>query len=44
MEFMGYARSDGRVGIRNHVMVLPTCASAHLRLLGGRGEENRFVG
>lgn len=27
--FMGYARPDGRVGIRNHVLVLPTsiCAS-----------------
>lgn len=27
--FMGYRRSDGRVGIRNHVLVLPTsiCAS-----------------
>lgn len=26
MEFMGYIRSDGRVGIRNHVMIVPSCA------------------
>lgn len=26
MKFMGYRRSDGRVGIRNHVLLLPTCA------------------
>lgn len=26
MEFMGYRRSDGRVGVRNHVLVIPTCA------------------
>ena len=26
MHFMGYKRSDGRVGIRNHVMILPSCA------------------
>ena len=26
MEFLGYKRSDGRVGIRNHVLILPTCA------------------
>ncbi len=28
MEFMGYQRSDGTVGIRNHVLILPTCACA----------------
>lgn len=29
MTFMGWKRSDGRVGIRNHVLVLPAsvCAS-----------------
>jgi altronate dehydratase large subunit len=29
MTFMGYRRADGRVGIRNHVLILPTsvCAS-----------------
>ena len=26
MNFMGYKRPDGRVGIRNHVLVIPTCA------------------
>lgn len=26
MEFMGYRRDDGKVGIRNHVLILPTCA------------------
>lgn len=28
MEFMGYKRPDGKVGIRNHVLILPTCACA----------------
>ena len=28
MEFMGYQRPDGTVGIRNHVLILPTCACA----------------
>lgn len=26
MKFLGYKRPDGRVGIRNHVLILPTCA------------------
>jgi altronate dehydratase large subunit len=26
MEFSGYMRADGRVGVRNHVLVMPTCA------------------
>ncbi len=26
MKFWGYRRSDGRVGIRNHVLILPACA------------------
>jgi altronate dehydratase large subunit len=26
MQFMGYRRPDGLVGIRNHVLILPTCA------------------
>ncbi len=26
MEFMGYRRPDGRVGVRNHVLVMATCA------------------
>lgn len=28
MDFMGYKRPDGLVGIRNHVLILPTCACA----------------
>lgn len=28
MEFLGYERSDGRVGIRNHVLIVPTCNCA----------------
>ena len=24
--FQGYRRNDGRVGVRNHVLVIPTCA------------------
>lgn len=26
MEFYGYQRAEGRPGIRNHVLILPTCA------------------
>jgi altronate dehydratase large subunit len=26
MQFYGYRRKDGKVGIRNHVLILPTCA------------------
>lgn len=26
MTFLGYRRSDGTVGVRNHVLVIPTCA------------------
>lgn len=26
MEFYGYRRTEGRPGIRNHVLILPTCA------------------
>lgn len=26
MEFQGYIRPDGRVGIRNHVLVMPSCS------------------
>ena len=28
MDFMGYKRPDGKVGVRNHVLILPTCACA----------------
>ncbi len=28
MEFWGYRRSGGRAGIRNHILILPTCACA----------------
>ena len=28
MQFYGYKRSEGRAGIRNHVLILPTCACA----------------
>ncbi|MFC1837931.1 UxaA family hydrolase [Thermodesulfobacteriota bacterium] len=29
MEFLGYEREDGRIGVRNHVLVLPTVACAN---------------
>ena len=29
MEFMGYEREDGRIGIRNHVLIMPTVACAN---------------
>lgn len=28
MQFMGYKRAEGRAGVRNHVLILPTCACA----------------
>lgn len=28
MQFWGYKRQDGQAGIRNHVLILPTCACA----------------
>ena len=28
MKFLGYKRLDGKVGIRNHVLILPSCACA----------------
>lgn len=28
MEFLGYRRGDGKVGVRNHVLILPACACA----------------
>ncbi len=28
MQFMGYPRKEGRAGVRNHVLILPTCACA----------------
>ena len=28
MQFMGYRRADGSVGVRNHVLILPACACA----------------
>jgi altronate dehydratase large subunit len=37
MEFRGYRRPDGLVGIRNHVLILPTvgCAAETCRILSG---------
>lgn len=29
MEFYGYEREDGRIGVRNHVLILPTVACAN---------------
>ena len=43
MNFYGYKRVDGRAGIRNHVLILPTCAcgSESARIVASqiRGEE-----
>lgn len=37
LEFMGYKRPDGTVGVRNHVLIIPTCAcSADVASLIGR--------
>jgi altronate dehydratase large subunit len=37
MRFNGYRRPDGLVGIRNHVLILPTvgCASETCRIVAG---------
>ena len=29
MEFQGYTRPDGNIGIRNHILILPTVACAN---------------
>ncbi len=29
MEFQGYLRPDGKIGIRNHILILPTVACAN---------------
>ena len=29
MEFWGYKREDGRIGVRNHVLIMPTVACAN---------------
>lgn len=40
MKFWGYEREDGKVGIRNHVLVLPTslCASDTTRIIASQVE------
>lgn len=37
MKFWGYRRPDGLVGIRNHVLILPTvgCANETCRIIAG---------
>ncbi len=44
MEFYGYRRKEGRPGIRNHILILPTCAcgSESCRIVAGqvRGAVN----
>lgn len=44
LQFLGYRRSDGRAGIRNHVLILPACAcgSESSRIVAGqvRGAVN----
>ncbi|HBF8441995.1 TPA: UxaA family hydrolase [Clostridioides difficile] len=38
MKFYGYKRTDGRVGIRNHILILPTsvCASDTTRIIASQ--------
>ncbi|BBA52649.1 hypothetical protein FV113G1_30000 [Fusobacterium varium] len=38
MKFYGYKRSDGKVGVRNHVLILPTsvCASDAARMISSQ--------
>ncbi len=46
MTFMGYGRPDGRVGIRNKVLVLPTsvCSAETCRLVASQVEGAIYVG
>lgn len=39
--FLGYKRSDGRVGIRNHILILPcsVCASDTTRIVASKVDE-----
>lgn len=32
MKFLGFKRKDGSVGVRNHVLILPSCACALQKL------------
>jgi altronate dehydratase large subunit len=43
--FSGYERPDGRVGIRNHVLILPTsvCASDVARMIAEQLEGTIYV-
>lgn len=38
MEFYGYERPDGRIGIRNHVLILPAsiCATDTARMIANQ--------
>ena len=40
MDFMGYKRADGKIGIRNHVLILPAsiCASDTTRIIASQVE------
>ena len=40
MNFWGYKRPDGKVGIRNHVLILPAsiCASDTTRIIASQVE------
>jgi len=40
MKFWGYRRPDGKVGIRNHVLILPAsiCASDTTRIIASQVE------
>lgn len=41
MNFWGYKRPDGKVGIRNHILILPAsiCASDTTRIIASQVEE-----
>ena len=46
MNFFGYGRPDGRVGIRNKVLILPTCACSQetCRIVSEQVEGTCYVG
>ena len=45
MTFYGYKRPDGRVGVRNHVLILPAsvCASDTTRIIAQQVDRRRYL-
>ena len=46
MKFLGYRRSNGRVGVRNHVLVFPTviCAAGVAEMISREVPGTVYIG